>query len=256
MSPEPLRYESRHDGQVAWLTLDAPPGNVLDAGMVAAIRKRLARLAGEPRVKLVVFEGAGRHFSFGASVEEHLPGRVAGMLADFHAMFRQLEALSIPTASVVRGQCLGGGCELVTWTGRVVCDERTKLGQPEIRLGVFPPMASLALRFRVSQARATELVTTGAVVGAMEALHWGLVDEVADDPASALDDWFQEALAPLSASSLRFAWRAARRPMAAALEADLPALEQLYLDELMATEDPVEGLQAFLDKRTPVWSTP
>jgi len=201
-----------------------------------------------------VIEGAGRHFSFGASVAEHLPGQVRGMITGFHAFFLELEKLGVPTAAVVRGQCLGGGFELATWCGMVFADPSARLAVPEVKLGVFPPIAALALGWRTSGSNATRLVTTGQTVKADEALRLGVVDDVSDDPEAALQAWIETAIVPLSAVGLRFAWRAARRPVARALAEDLPALEALYLDDLMACSDPVEGLTAFLEKRAPQWS--
>lgn len=242
-----------YDDQVEHLLLDHPKGNVLDADLVGALRERIAGLA-RPALKLVVIEGAGRHFSFGASVPEHLPGRVDAMLSGFHGLFRDLEGLGVPTAAVVRGQCLGGGFELATWCGRVFCDASARFAVPEVKLGVFPPIAALGLRWRVGGANATRLVITGETVDGAAAVAMGLADVLDPAPDRAWQAWFEEHLLPHSAVAVRAAWRATRRPMRCALDEDLPALERAYLDDLMACADPVEGLQAFLDRRPPQWS--
>ena len=104
-------------------------------------------------LKLLVFEGEGAHFSFGASVEEHLPEHIGRVLPGFHRSSGELEALGIPTAAVVRGQCLGGGFELAVWCGMVFCDSSARFGVPEIKLGVFPPVAAVALPWRMPGAR-------------------------------------------------------------------------------------------------------
>lgn len=242
------------EGGLAWLTLDRPRANVLDAAMIDAIRAAVDGLRRVPELKLLVFEGAGTEFSFGASVEEHQRDRVAGMLGSFHAMFREIEALGAPTAAAVRGRCLGGGLELAAWCGRLVAAPGSTLACPEVKLGVFPPIGAIALDWRVGKGRALEMVVTGGALTAVEALSVGLADEVAEDPAAAIRAWYARHLSPLSATAVRFAWRAARLGMADRLERDLPRLEHAYLEELMRTHDANEGIDAFMQKRPPTWT--
>jgi len=250
----PIRYSAERSGQLQRIVLDRPKGNVLDLEMLGAVRARISEIAAAPGpLKLLVFEGAGDHFSFGASVDEHLPKSVRRLLPEFHGLFRDLEALSVPTASIVRGQCLGGALELALWCGVIFCEPSARLGLPEIRLGVFPPLAAIALPWRVPGAKATQLILSGEVYGARGAAEWGLVDRCVEDAEAALQAWFEERLAGKSAVAVRAAWRAARRPIARALALDLPELERLYLEDLMAHGDPVEGLTAFLERRQPVW---
>lgn len=251
----PLRTETLRDGGVERIVLARPPANILDMALVSAIREHLARLSDRPGLRLVLFDSDGDHFSYGASVEEHLPGQVGDMLPGFHRLFVELEALGLPTAAVVRGQCLGGGAELATWCGTVHCSPSAVFAVPEVKLAVFPPVAAMALPWRVGGACATRLVLTGERVRGPEASRIGLVEACTDDPAASLLEWYDKALAQSSPAALRFAWKAARRPMARALAQELPALERLYLDELMAHPDALEGLQAFLDKRPPAWRT-
>jgi len=251
----PVRCAAEHSGQIQRIVLDRPRGNVLDLEMIGAIRARLRALAAEPGpLKLVVFEGAGEHFSFGASVPEHLPGKVGELLPAFHGLFRDLEALSAPTAAVVRGQCLGGAFELALWCGMVFAEPSSRLGVPETRLGVFPPMAAIALPWRTTGARATQLILAGDTLNAQGAAAWGLIDRCTHDVEADLQRWFRETLADKSAVALRAAWGASRRHLAAALASDVPVLEKQYLDDLMSRRDPVEGLTAFLERRPPVWS--
>lgn len=255
-APSPVRLELHRDGGLALLRLDRPPGNVLDTAMVEAIAAQLPALAARPGLRLLVFAGEGRHFSFGASVAEHLPEQVGRMLPAFHELFRALEATSLPTAALLRGQCLGGAAELALVCGRVVAEPGATIGFPEVKLAVFPPVAAVALPLRVGAARAVELVCTGRGLAAAEAVAWGLVDELAEDAWAALLAWYDRHLAPLSPAALRLAWRASRGPWRRALAEELPAAERLYLDELMAHPDAVEGLRAFLEKRPPAWSRP
>jgi cyclohexa-1,5-dienecarbonyl-CoA hydratase len=250
----PIRCSEERSAQVQRIVLDRPKANILDREMVEAIRGRLRELSANPGpLKLVVFEGAGEHFSFGASVEEHMPGRIEEVLPVFHQLFRDLEALGVPTAAVVRGQCLGGGFELALWCGFIVCEPSAKLGVPEIKLGVFPPVAAIALPWRVPGARATQVMLSGDTYDGPGAAAWGLVDRCTNDAGSALLQWFDERLAGKSAVAVRMAWRASRRLLTRFLAVDLPEVEKLYLKELMAHDDPVEGMKAFLERRAPAW---
>lgn len=251
-----LRVERTHEGTLLWLVLDAPKANVLDASMIRALHRALDDARSATALKALVITAEGPHFSFGASVEEHLPERAGAMLRDFHAMFRALFELSLPTLAAVRGACLGGGLELASACSWILAHPGASFGQPEIRLGVFPPMAAVLLGWRLGGGAALDLCVSGRTVGAIEAHRIGLVHATDDEPREAARIFFEENLAPLSASSLRFAERAVRRSLRERLDRELPELERLYLDELMRTPDAVEGLQAFLAKRAPRWSSP
>lgn len=251
----PIHTETLRDGGIARVVLARPPANILDIETCAAIRAHLASLGGRPGLRLLLFDAQGEHFSFGASVQEHLPGRVGDMLPAFHQLFVELEDLGVPTAAVVRGRCLGGGAELAAWCGTVACAPTAAFAVPEIKLAVFPPIAAMAWRWRVGGSRASRLVTTGATVRAEEAHAIGLCDLLADDPLAAVLAWYDEALAPLSPAALRYAWRASRGPIRRALREELPELERAYLHELMAHPDALEGLHAFVEKRAPTWRT-
>ncbi|HET9795841.1 MAG TPA: enoyl-CoA hydratase/isomerase family protein [Thermoanaerobaculia bacterium] len=249
---DPVRLVSG-EGGVGRIVLDRPPANILDLETFAAIRSAIGKIAADPDVRALVFEGAGANFSFGASVAEHLPERVGELLPAFRSLLVDLEDSGIPTASIVRGQCLGGGLELAAWCGRVFCDPTARFAVPEIRLAVFPPIAAILLPWRIGGPAATQMILSGSAVDGETAARTGLADACAADPEEAFRAWFEETLAPKSAVALRFASRAVRRPLALALADDLPALEKVYLDELMARRDPVEGLRAFLEKRKPRW---
>jgi cyclohexa-1,5-dienecarbonyl-CoA hydratase len=250
----PIRCLTERAGQIERIVLDRPKGNVLDLEMLIAIRGRIAELGENPgALKLLVFEGAGPNFSFGASVEEHLPGKVGTLLPMFHRLFWDLERLGVPTAALVRGQCLGGAFELALWCGLVVCEPAARFGVPEIKLGVFPPIAALALPWRVSGARSTQIILSGDSVTGEAAESMGLADLCRPDPEAALQDWFQKRLEGKSAVALRAAWRASRRLLADSLRNDLWPLETLYLKDLMSHADPVEGITAFVERRPPVW---
>jgi cyclohexa-1,5-dienecarbonyl-CoA hydratase len=235
------------------VVLGGSKGNILDARSMAALRPVFDAAGRDPQLKALCLEGEGAHFSFGASVQEHLPGEVRGMLSRFHALLLSLVDSSVVTMAAVRGQCLGGGLELITLCHRIFAAPGARLGQPEIMLGVFAPAASVLLRERLGRGAAEDLCLSGRTIDATEAHRVGLVDHIADDPAEAALAYARTHLFPRSASSLRYAVQAARLGLRARLATDLAAVEALYLDQLMATEDAVEGLRAFVEKRSPVW---
>jgi cyclohexa-1,5-dienecarbonyl-CoA hydratase len=248
-----VRLEVLEGGALWALVLDTPKANLLDGAKLRALTAAFEGTARAPELRAILLEGAGAHFSFGASVEEHLPGRVEGMLATFRGLFRAMLDSGVPTLAAVRGQCLGGALELASFCTRVSVAPDARLGQPEIKLGVIAPVASVFLAERVGRARAEELCLTGRTLEAAEALRIGLADEVAEDPRGASLSWARAALLPLSAASLRSAQRALRAGLAERFERELARVERLYLDELMASADAREGLAAFLEKRQPRW---
>lgn len=248
-----IRPSREEGGAVAVLTLAAGKGNVLDQRTIAGLREALRGAAADPRVAAILLEADGPAFSFGASVAEHRRDVVAGTLAALHALVLELVESPAPVIACVRGACLGGGLEVALACTRIVVAPGASLGQPEIRLGVFAPVGSILLPRRVGEGRAAPLLLTGATLGADDALAAGLADEVAEDPGLAARAWVRSGLLGLSASSVRLAHRALRRPAADALRAQLPVLERMYLDDLLATHDANEGIEAFLEKRPASW---
>ena len=254
MAVEPLTVEHLEEGAIWRVALGGSKGNVLDAVLTDALAGVYREAVRAKGLKAICLEGQGSHFSFGASVPEHLPGQVQGMLRRFHEMILTVVDSSVMTLAAVRGQCLGGGLELVSVCHRVFAHRDAKMGQPEIVLGVLAPVASVVLPTRVGRANAEDLCLTGRSVSAADGLAMGLVDEVVEaDPMEAALAYARTHLLPKSAASLRLAVRAVRTDLRTRLLMELPALERLYLDELMATADAEEGLRAFLEKRQPVW---
>lgn len=250
-----VRVRLDADRTVLWAVLNSPPGNVLDGEMVGELRRVVRFARGIPTLRLLAFAGEGEHFSYGASVQEHLPWQVREMLGDFHDLFRDLMETDVPCLTLVRGRCLGGGLELAAFCDRIVVEEGASLGQPEIRLGVFAPVGSLLLPWRCG-ARGAALALTGRTVDAVEAVAIGLADERVERGAgeAAAERWVREELLPLSAASLRRARRAARWSLHRLLRDGIGEMERLYLDDLMRTKDAVEGIRAFLEKRPPEWT--
>jgi cyclohexa-1,5-dienecarbonyl-CoA hydratase len=176
------------------------------------------------------------------------------MLRGMHRMVLLLVSYPVPVLVAIRGWCLGGGLELACAGHLLFAGRDAKLGQPEIKLGVFAPAASCLLPARIGQARADELLFSGRTVDADEALALGLVNHVTDDPEVAALLWFDAHLVHHSASSLRCAVMASRRDYAARIRDKISWVERYYLDELMQLKDPIEGLTAFMEKRKPVWT--
>jgi cyclohexa-1,5-dienecarbonyl-CoA hydratase len=249
----PLKVWLDRGGRLLRLRLSRPKANVLDHAMVAALDQTVVAHGDSADLAAILIDAEGPHFSFGASVEEHLPQQCAAMLRGFHTLILRLVESAVPVLVAVRGQCLGGGLELASAGHLIWASPEAKFGQPEIQLGVFAPAASCLLPERMARARAEDLLLSGRSIGAEEAERWGLVNAVADDPEGAALAYFNAQLAGKSASSLRFAVRAAREDMAARVHAKLAAVEKLYLQQLMATRDAVEGLEAFLAKRPAKW---
>jgi cyclohexa-1,5-dienecarbonyl-CoA hydratase len=255
MTSAPVQVTYSHQEQWAHLTLYHPKGNILTIELLEALVAALERLRGERRLKLLTIEGQGADFSFGAAVEEHLPGEIERALPVMHRTVLDLLAFPPPTAAVVRGRCLGGGFEIALACDFLFASETAVLGLPEIGLGVFPPAASALLPARIGQARATHAVLTGQARPVAEWVESGLVELIA--PLTALpakvERWFEAHLKPRSAAALRHATRAVRHGLSQHTARVLPDLERQYLLELMRTRDAVEGVRAFVDRRVPEW---
>jgi cyclohexa-1,5-dienecarbonyl-CoA hydratase len=250
----PLKAWLEKDGALLRLRLAKPKANLVDAAMIEALHEALTQYRRHVMLRGVILDAEGPHFSFGASVEEHLPQKCAAMLASLHALLLEMLEFPVPVLVAVQGQCLGGGLELALACGRIFAAPGAQFGQPEIKLGVFAPAASALLPYRVNQPAAEDLLLTGRSVAADEALAMGLVQAVAEDPAAAALAWFEQHLLGKSAAALACATVAARGVMQHQVRERLAELERLYLDWLMRTHDANEGLAAFLEKRQPAWT--
>ena len=236
------------DANAYRITLNDPPLHILDIAMLEDLRSALGRVAND-RHCLIIAAAGEKAFSAGASVQDHLGDRVVTMLQRFHETFRILAKLDLVTVALVKGAALGGGCELALACDFVLASDRARFGQPEINLGVFPPVAAYQLSRQMTPRKGLELLLTGENVDAKEVAN-------AVFPAAEFDRRAEEWLARLykqSASSLRFAKRAFRIAQNADFDQRLAEVERLYLEELMKTEDANEGLNAFIEKRKPVW---
>jgi cyclohexa-1,5-dienecarbonyl-CoA hydratase len=241
------------DGRLATILLDRPPLNVMNIATMREFHHAIVNLAG--RCDILIFRGAGdKAFSAGAEIADHTPDRVADMLDAFHAIFRELWRSPMLTIAAVHGHCLGGGCELATFCDFVIAAESASFGQPEIKLGCFPPVAMVTFPRLIGLRAALDLILTGRAIPAAEAQRIGLVSRVAPD------NEFDHAVGALAAE-LRALSPAVlgltRRKLWSSdgfdFEGALHAMEDLYLHGLMKTHDANEGIRAFLEKRQPSW---
>ena len=253
MTTSPLKVWFEVEGRLLRLRLSRPKANIVDAEMIEALDKALTEHLGNASLSAVLLDAEGPHFSFGASVEEHAPGKCVDMLRSIHALVLRLVESPVPVLVAVRGQCLGGGLEVALAGHLIFTAPDASLGQPEMKLGVFAPAASCLLPEVIGPQRAIDLLLSGRNVTGTEAVAMGLAFAVAADPEAAALVYFNEHLKPKSASSLRYAVKAARCDFAARVKAKIVTVEQLYLDGLMKTYDAVEGLDAFLGKRPAKW---
>lgn len=252
---ETIRIE-RTD-EVSKILLDRPPLNVLD---IAALRELGATLddVQKDKSKVIVLAAQGKAFSAGVDIKDHTVDKVNAMMAAMHEVFEKLWALEQPTVCVVQGAALGGGMELALACDFIIASEDAQFGLPEIKVGVFPPIACLLLPKSLPWPKAMELILTGEALRAQEAYRLGLVNRVV--PAEQLEteaNALISKLADLSGPVLKLAKRAAQVGWGQEREMKwsktLAEIERIYLDELMKLEDAHEGLKAFVEKRRPNW---
>lgn len=251
MSEQFVSYEMK-DG-VAYLTLNRPPVNVIDIATLQQMRTALAELAQDSSVRTLVLQAAGRMFSAGVDVADHTADKVGEMIPLVDQVCRDLAEFPVPTIAAVHGHALGGGCELVICCDMAVMVENAKIGQPEIQLAVFAPIAAMRLPFLVGYSAAADILFTGRNLSAQEALRIGLVNAVVSQEE--LSQWVEEKvgqLSGLSRSALLFCKQALNLGFGNWSQAHKD-MERLYLDDLMKTADANEGLAAFMEKRRPVW---
>jgi cyclohexa-1,5-dienecarbonyl-CoA hydratase len=243
-------------GAVARLVINRPPLNILDLDTIRELNSRLAAALKQQGVRLVEIRGAGnKAFSAGVDVRDHFRDRAPEMLREFHSLIRAVLYAPCPVLAVVRGHCLGGGMELAMSCDFIMASEDARFGQPEVKVGAFPPVAAVLLSRLIPEKKALELILTGQPINAEQAERVGLVNRVVG--SEELDDEvarFSGLLLAQSALVTMLARKAARLAPQATLESALHESERIYLEQLLPTEDASEGLRAFLEKRPPVWT--
>jgi len=255
MSYKSIKIQEKQNNQITEIILNTPPANIITAKMMDEISDCLKSQQEIADKKVIVFSGEGKNFSFGASVEEHLPEFVNDMLPRFHRFIGEILGCKIPTLAKVSGSCLGGGFELALACTFIFADQKSKLGVPEIQLAVFPPPACVLLPLRCGDAFASQMILTGEVFGASKLLDKGVVNAVLEDGNLDADvnTFIEQSITPKSAAALRIACTAARKTTVDQYEQHIKKLEQLYLKDLMTTKDAVEGIKSFTENRKPKW---
>ncbi|MBM4166139.1 MAG: enoyl-CoA hydratase [Ignavibacteria bacterium] len=242
------------EGEVVSLVLNRPPLNVLNIAMMKEMNSALSELLPHPNAKVLLLKANGKAFSAGVDVADHTADKIDEMMSEFHRVFENINKFKIPVIAVVDGAALGGGCEIVIFCDMIVASEKAKFGQPEIKVGVFPPIAAALFPRMLGRQRALEFLMSGENISAMEAERIGLINKVF--PVEGFENAVKEFVAKFTSQSkviLEMTKRAidsglSRPPMQAISNA-----EEIYMNEMMKTEDANEGLAAFLEKRNPVW---
>jgi cyclohexa-1,5-dienecarbonyl-CoA hydratase len=239
---------------VAKLVINKPPLNILDIATLEEMNQALAELRTDDEVKVVVITGAGeKAFSAGVAVGDHLGDKLPKMVEVFHRLFTLLVEVDKPTIAVVNGLALGGGCEIVAGCDMAIATERAQLGQPEVKLGVYPPPASVLFPRILGRRKAFELILSGDSISAREAERIGLINKAVPD--NEFEKATEEFIKRFTANS-GLTLTQARRALYRNVDLDFhEALEVTGADAtmVMAEENSVEGLKAFLEKRKPVW---
>lgn len=250
-----VQCSQKFDGAVYEIKLFSPPANILSSAAMSEIGAEIEKTSANPALKAIVFSSEGAHFSYGASVEEHLPGKVDSMLPQFHRFVDRILTLPTPSFARVSGLCLGGAFEMVMATNFIFCDESARFGVPEIQLGVFPPVACALLPILLPGTVASKMILTGHRASAEEMKTYGFVTHLSKTGSldTDLDSFIEKQILPKSAESLRRANQALREGIKRQYRDLIGVLEKQYLSELMRTHDAVEGITAFVDKRNPQW---
>jgi cyclohexa-1,5-dienecarbonyl-CoA hydratase len=246
--------ETRLEEGLGTITLNRPPVNVLNIAMMEEINHCLDSWQNQKDLKVVLFNAKGKCFSAGVDVGEHMGDLAPKMIGAFHRMFRLMDKLGVITVASVFSSCLGGGCELAVFCDLVIAAENSKIGQPEIQVGVFPPIAAYIMPRIMGRKDAMDLILSGRIIGATEARQMGLINKVVPDQELESETaLFIKPYLKLSAEVLRKTKKAITAGLRDDLEPALTAIEEIYLGELMKTADAQEGLKAFLEKRKPLW---
>lgn len=249
-----VRTIPERDGAWLRIVLEGPKGNLLSLDMVRALADAIDQSSAGR--KWITFEGAGGDFSFGAMIQEHVPGVMEQVLPETHALIRRILGLPAPTAALVEGRCLGGGFELALACDAIIAAPNASLGLPEIQLAAFPPAGAALLPLRVGASRGASSVLTGEPRSAETWRADGLVEMIAsaNRVVDAAGQWFDRYLAPRSRVAVCAAAQASRLALRAVAEPALAAAEQLYIGRVLPSADATEGVRAFMEKRAPRWT--
>ncbi len=242
--------------RVARIVFAQPPLNILTIAMMKEITEALGQIGNLPDVCAIAFSAApgSQAFSAGVAIEAYRPEYAFQMLEAFHDIFYELNRVSKPVVAIVSGAAFGGGCELVAFADMVIASQSARFGQPEIRLGVFPPVACVVLPRIIGEKKTREMILTGEIIGAEAARFYGLVNHVvAESELESKAEEIFERLRTYSSLSLSTTRRVMNTTGNLNFEEALKQAASFYLNDLMSCQDPVEGIEAFLAKRSPQW---
>lgn len=250
----PYFIEFDRRAPVARIKLNRPPHNLMNIVMISELNTALTNLLSEANCRALVISGANEAFSAGLDLADHTPEKVDTLIKTFHRTFHILNEFEIPTLAVVDGPALGGGCEVASFCDFVIASREATFGQPEIKMGVFPPVACATLSRICGPRRALELILTGDVLSAEEAKQIGLITKIVDrDQLNDETSRFLDRILVNSSAVVRMARKAVRASRGIPFAGKLDTAEGIYLHELLKLQDAHEGLSAHLEKRKPVW---
>ena len=242
------------EGEVARLTLNRPEHNLLNERMLAELAAGISTLGERRDIKLLVLDSAAKSFCGGIELGEYTQRRVFQMLDAFHGAFSAMLDTSKPLLVVVNGPAFGGGAELAALGDLVIATPKARFAQPEIKLGVFPPLAAAILPYLLGPKHALELVLTGETISAERARELGLVNWLV--PENELEAKVNEVIAKVTAQSgpvLTMAKKAILGSLGLPLREGVRNSMKVFLNELADLEDSQEGLRALVEKRAPKW---
>ncbi len=244
-----------HPGpRVASIVLNRPPLNIINLEMLDELNAAWSEVE-DLKAQVAVLSSAGdRAFSTGVDVADHMPGKIESMIEKFHHLIRRIRKSDCITIAAIHGYTFGGGAELAMVCDLVIAAGETQIGQPEISLGCYPPVAAAYLPGAIGFHRASEMVLMGEPIHAAEAERAGLVNRVVPrtNLSEAVDAYVAKLLAK-SSTVLALTKQALREGAGHHFEKALDRSQELYLRDLTRTEDMVEGMNAFLEKRPPSW---
>lgn len=253
-----VKVEERFDKAVTALTIGPAPANIVSASLMQELVNALDASEKNKNCKLIILSGEGKHFSYGASVEEHAPNQVGKMLPSFHKLIAKMISHPVPILARVQGRCLGGGFEVAMACHFLFTESSAQFAVPEIKLGVFPPPACALLPLKVGDVRANEMILSGENFSGEDLYRMGMANdcspsEQVGEMERRIQLFVEKKILPKSSSSLRVSTQAARLFMREHFQKYIEKLELLYLQDLMRTQDANEGIMAFIEKRTAVW---
>jgi cyclohexa-1,5-dienecarbonyl-CoA hydratase len=244
----------RVEGEVAHVTLDRPEHNLLNERMLSELAAAINILGDRSEIKLIILDSAVKTFCGGIELGEYTQRRVFQLLDAFHGAFAAMLDTSKPLLVVVNGPAFGGGAELAALGDLVIATPKARFAQPEIKLGVFPPLAAAILPYLIGPKHALELVLTGETMSAERARELGLVNWLV--PETELQKKLDDVIAKVTAQSapvLTMAKKAIMGSLGLPLRDGVRNSMKVFLNELAELEDSQEGLRALVEKRAPKW---